>query len=139
MDKDIQSIRFFSSAIIISMVLFGGIALYLTKTGHVPMAQDLHPVIGYAGIIIAAAFISISFLVFKKRSEAASAANEKEKKDLYRSAVILQYALLDGPAIFNIIAYLLTANKESFVIAVCCVIVMLVQFPSEEKYNRFGG
>lgn len=139
MDKEIQSIRIFAAAIIAGIVLFGGIAIFLNKIGHVPMVPGLDPVIGYAGIIIAAACISISFLLFRKRSEAVDAAGKIEKINLYRSAVIIQYALLDGPAIFNVVAYLLSGNKESLIIAACCIIVMLTQFPSEEKYNRFGG
>ena len=139
MDKEIQSIRFFSTAIIATEILFGGIALYLHKIGHVPIAPGLDPVIGYAGIIIAAAFISLSFLLFKKRSDAAASAGKKEKMGLFRSAVMLQYALMNGSAVFNIIAYLLNGNNQSLIIAACCIIVMLIQFPSEEKYNRFGG
>ena len=139
MNKDIQAIRTVAAFIIISATLFGGIALFLNKMEHVPIAPELDPIIGYTGIILAAAFISISFLVFKKRSEAAASANENEKKDFYRAAIILQYALLDGPALFNIIAYMLTGNKQSIIIAACCVIVMFTQFPSEEKFNRFGG
>ncbi|MEJ0104937.1 MAG: hypothetical protein WDO19_21350 [Bacteroidota bacterium] len=41
MDKEIQSIRFFSAAIIAGIVLFGGIALFLNKIGHVPLAPAL--------------------------------------------------------------------------------------------------
>ena len=139
MNKDIQAIRIISAAIIIGATLFAAVVLFLNKIEHIPMAPELDPIIGYTGIILAAAFISISFLVFKKRSETAASANENEKKEIYRSAVILQFALLDGPAIFNIIAYMLTGNKQSIIIAACCIIVMLTQFPSEEKYNRFGG
>ena len=104
-----------------------------------PLAASLDPVIGYAGIIVAAAFIALSFLFYKRRSEAAGNAVKTEKLNLYRSAVVLQYALLDAPAIFNVIAYLLSGNIQSLIIAGCCVAVMLAQFPSEEKYNRFGG
>lgn len=139
MGKEFQAIKLFAAAIIIGVVLFGGIGLYLEKAGHVPMAPSLNPAISYAGIIIAAALIAISFLFYKRRSEAAADAGTTEKLNLYRSAVVLQYALLDAPAIFNVIAYLLSGNVQSLIIAGCCVAVMLSQFPSEEKYNRFGG
>ena len=139
MVKEFQSIKLFAATIIIGVILFGGIVVYLEKAGHVPLAASLDPVIGYAGIIVAAAFIALSFLFYKRRSEAAGDAVKTEKLNLYRSAVVLQYALLDAPAIFNVIAYLLSGNIQSLIIAGCCVAVMLAQFPSEEKYNRFGG
>jgi uncharacterized membrane protein YgdD (TMEM256/DUF423 family) len=139
MDKDIQAARIISAAMIIGVTLFGGIALFLNKIEHTPTAPELDPIIGYAGIILAAAFISISFLVFKKRSESAAAANDNEKKEIYRATIIIQYALLEGPALFNVIAFMLTGNKQSIIIAACCIIVMLTQFPTEEKFNRFGG
>ena len=139
MNNQLQPVKIFAIVIIAGIILFGGIALFLNKIGHVPMAPGLDPVIGYAGIIIAAACIALAFLVFKKRSENAASAKENDKVNLYRGAVILQFALLNGPAIFNIIAYLLSGNKQSLIIAACCVIVMLVQFPTDDKYDRFGG
>ena len=138
MGKEIQSIKIFAAAIIAGVLLFGSIALYLEKAGHVPMAASLNPVINYAGIILAAGFIASAFVFYKRRSESASDSPDTEKMNLYRSAVVLQYALLNAPAIFNVIAYLLTGNIQSLIIAGCCVAVMLIQFPSEEKYNRFG-
>jgi hypothetical protein len=139
MGKEFQSIKLFAATIIIGVILFGGIALYLEKAGHVPMAGSLDPVISYAGIIIAAAFIALSFLLYKRRSDAAGDAGTTEKLNLYRAAVVLQYALLDAPAIFNVIAYLLSGNIQSLIIAGCCAAVMLAQFPTEEKYSRFGS
>jgi len=139
MNNQLQSLKIFSITIIAGAILFAGIAIFLNKTGHVPMAPTLDPVIGYAAIIIAAACIAFSFLLFKKRSEAAASANENEKIAFFRSAVILQFALLDAPAIFNVIAYLLGGNNQSMIIVACCIIVMLAQFPSDDKYNRFGG
>jgi hypothetical protein len=139
MNNQLQPIKLFAIFIITSVILFGGIAVFLDKTGHIPMAPALDPVIGYAGIIIAAACIAFSFLLFKRRSEAAASATDNEKANLFRSAVIFQFALLDAPAIFNIIAYMLGGNNQSVIIVACCIIVMLVQFPSDDKYDRFGS
>ncbi|MBS1608808.1 MAG: hypothetical protein JSS70_08630 [Bacteroidetes bacterium] len=138
MNSPLQSIKIFAIAIIAGATLFGGVAIFLNKIGRVPMAPSLDPAISYAGIIIAAACIAISFLFFKKRSEAAAEANETDKLNLFRSAIIIQFALVDAPAIFNVIAYLLGGNHQSLVILACCIIVMLVQFPTDDKYNRFG-
>jgi cytochrome bd-type quinol oxidase subunit 2 len=139
MDKDIRAVRILAAALIIGVLLLAGIALFLNKMEATPMASQLDPAMANAGIILAAAFISISFWVFKKRNESAAAANDNEKKEIYRAAVIVQFALLEAPALFNIIAFMLTGNKQSIIIAACCIIVMLTQFPSEEKFNRFGG
>jgi len=59
MGKEFQSIKLFAATIIIGVILFGGIVVYLEKAGHVPLAASLDPVIGYAGIIVAAAFIAL--------------------------------------------------------------------------------
>lgn len=139
MNNQLQSLKIFAIAIIAGAAFFGGIGLFLNKIGNVPMAPGLDPVISYAGIIIAAACIAISFLVFKKRNEAAANRRDNEKINLFRSAIILQFALLDAPALFNVVAYILGGNKQSLVIVACCIIVMLTQFPTEDKYNRFGG
>jgi hypothetical protein len=139
MNDQLQSLKMFARAIVAGVIIFGGIAIFLNKTGHVPMAPGLDPVIGYAGIIIAAACIALSFLFYKRRSEAAANATESEKMVLFRSSVILQFALLDAPAIFNIVAYILGGNNQSLIIVACSIIVMIVQFPTDDKYNRFGG
>ena len=56
-----------------------------------------------------------------------------EKTNAYRAAVILRYALLEGPALFSVIVCLLTGQIIVLVITAIMVAVMLYSLPSKER------
>lgn len=138
MNNNLQSLKIICRTLIIGVLMFLAITFLLKTQGSVPFAADMNPMMMYAGIAVAIVSVPISFTLFNKRSDACKTINDDEKNNFYRAAVILQYALLEGPALFNIIAYMLAGNIVSVVIAGLCLLVMINNFPNEEKYNRFG-
>ena len=59
--------------------------------------------------------------------------NLNEKLTGYQSALIIKYALVEGPAFFTIVAYLLTANILFPFITVFLVFVLVLSAPRKDK------
>ena len=51
----------------------------------------------------------------------------------YQSALIVKLALIEGPAFFTVVAYLLTTNVLFPVIAVFLEVVMVLSAPRKDK------
>lgn len=53
-----------------------------------------------------------------------------EKLKAYQSALIVRYALLEGPSLFGIVCFLITGNLFYLLISACLVITMISLRPS---------
>lgn len=59
--------------------------------------------------------------------------NIEAKLNLYRSAVIVRYALLEGPGLLAIVSYLLTANTTYILLALVVIAYLYVVLPTKGK------
>jgi hypothetical protein len=53
-----------------------------------------------------------------------------EKLQAYQSALIVRYALLEGPSLFGIVCFLITGNLFYLLISTCLIITMISLRPS---------
>lgn len=58
---------------------------------------------------------------------------QEEKLKKYQTATIIKYALLEAPAFFAIVAYSITGNALSLVIAICLILYLIVRRPNKER------
>lgn len=73
-------------------------------------------------------------VLYKKSVQKASQENEAEKKmEAYKGALIMKYALLEGPCLFALIAYFLTGNIQFMYMAGLLIIVFVMNKPSRDK------
>ena len=116
------------------VVLFLIIAVVLQLTGFEPELKELEMIL--LGVTAVAAFSGIfaGNMIFRKRLEQLiELKNLNEKLTGYQSALIVKYALIEGPAFFTVVAYLLTTNVLFPVIAVFLVVVMVLSAPRKDK------
>ena len=122
-------------AFITGLVLFALIAVFIRRTGMMGEGQSslnsifqvVVPVFGLAGIF--GGYLMATKLIDKLKDKS----DLKEKLSGYRGAFVLMIACLEGPAIFAIIAYLLTSNYLLLGIALLLIIIMITLRPSKEK------
>lgn len=73
-------------------------------------------------------------LVVNKRIKLAKEDKQlKNKLEIYRSANIIKYAMLEGTAFFAIITYLLTGELLLLGFAVMMMLLFATYYPSKEK------
>src|SRR3569833_2407158 len=84
--------------------------------------------------VMVAGGIGASFAVFNSRLQVVKQKYSlTEKLQGYRAAVIMRYALLEGPGLFSIIVYFLTGDIRVLVATAVIIALMLYIRPSREK------
>ena len=102
--------------LMMGQVLFSGICIYLVYTNTIlPAAKELDKILQVVALIITAGGIYAGITFFKKKlmQIRAMQAAAKEKFALYRTACLIQWALLEGPSIFCTIGFFLKIGRAS--------------------------
>lgn len=130
-----KSIKIVHLALVIGVVFFALVSVFLQINGFGTLGELINN--GLLLIIPLLALIGIfgSNFIFKKRlRKIVDKTNLNEKMEDYRSALILKFALIEGPSFFAIVAYLLTGNYIFLGTAVVLIIVFLIYTPSRTKF-----
>ncbi|RKD85082.1 hypothetical protein [Mangrovibacterium diazotrophicum] len=129
------AIRIVHLALMGGIVFFSAISYVLQLNGFESSSDEefnrfLAPVVGV--FVIGAAFASQ--IVFKQRlKECVSKPSLQEKLMLYRAALILKFALIEGPSFMAVVAYLLTGNLLYLGVVGLLLILFLIYRPSKEQ------
>ncbi len=116
------------------VVLFLIIAVVLQFTVFEPELKELEMILLGVTAVAAISGIFAGSIIFRKRLEQLiELKNLDEKLTGYQSALIVKLALIEGPAFFTVVAYLLTANILFPAIAVLLVFVMVLSAPRKDK------
>jgi Na+/H+ antiporter NhaD/arsenite permease-like protein len=124
-------------ALLAGQVLFAGVIFYLVyskRTTPTLAAQDKTFQLIAIAMAAAAFFIGANFFKAKLaqiRSEENSTAQEKFIK--YRSACIIQWALLEAATLFCIISFFLIGNFSFAALAALLIILFAMQAPAKSK------
>ncbi len=136
----LKSKSYFTSLKIIHFALTAGIAFFmliaisLQFTGFEPELKELEEILLAITVAGAVAGVFTGNLLFtKKLEQLVELKCLKEKLIGYQSALILKYAMVEGPAFFTIVAYLLTANILFPLITVLLVFTMVLFAPRKDK------
>jgi len=121
--------------LIIGQVFFGLISFFLVSTKNFNSdGADLRSVFIYVVSIFCLAGFILSNLIFKNRLKAIDKKSSLMiKLNAYRAALILRYALLEGPSMFAIVVYLVTGDIIFILLATLMVLYFLTIRPNREK------
>lgn len=127
-----RTIRILQLALVAGQVVFAGISLLLTKDGPLATDAGLMPIFNMIVPALTIAGIAGSMVLFRtKVNQARSEPELTAKMAGYRAALILKYAMLEGPSLVAIIAYLLTGQLLYLAAPVIMIILTLV--PRSDK------
>jgi len=130
-----RALRIIYFAIIAGPTIFGLIAFFLIKSGNFePEMNSLHKIFVYIVPAFAITGILGSTRIFK--SQLSPLRQKKEltgKMEGYRSALIVRYALIEGPAFFAIVVYMLTGIPMYLGIAGLVLLSFLTLKPTAGK------
>ncbi len=126
----------FKTLSILHAALCGGVMLFLFLFRYLvkndanaqPDNNIVMEIIG-----IAVGFVNVllaRFLFFSRTRQAMTTGSLAEKINIFRSAFILQMALLEGAALINAIFYFITKNDIHFFIGLGILLLMLFRRPS---------
>jgi hypothetical protein len=123
-------------ALLMGQILFAAGCIYIVYTKTIlPPAKELDRILQVAALIITVAGVYAGITIFKKKliliREMQSDA--KQKFSIYRAASIIQWALLEGPAIFCILCLFLTGNYAFLALAIVIIFLFVMIGPSKNK------
>jgi hypothetical protein len=122
--------------LMMGQIFFSGICIYLVYTNTIlPAAKELDKTLQVVALIITAVGIYVGMTFFKKKlmQIRAMQADAKEKFALYRTACLVQWALLEGPSIFCTICFFLTGNYAFLALVLVILFVFVMTASSKLK------
>ena len=132
-----KSLRIIHAALTIGVAFFTLVSIFIQMKGF--KSIDSHAKLIFLFIVpsLALAGIISSNFVFKKRiTKIKYQLDLKGKMDQYRSAVIIKLALIEAPAFFTVITFLLTGDYLFIGIAFLLIIVFLLYTPTKAKFTK---
>ena len=125
----------FHATLLIGQVLFGVVAFYLNS--NVLVKEDMEdlnkifqivvPIFIISGLLGSKLLTKIRIKSIKEKTEL------KEKLGDYRVTLIIKFALLEGPSLFALVCYFLTANYFFLELAGLIIMAFLVNRPTRHK------
>ena len=123
-------------------VLFAAVAFYLHYSGNfistLKSNDQLLQVIAVA-FSFGGFFIGSSLFNKKMQQLKESSPTLKKKLTAYRSAAIIQWALLEGPVFFSVICFMLVGNYAFLALVVVFILLFAVTTPNKTKMMLLLG
>lgn len=121
-------------ALAIIQIMLAVIAFVLISTGLSLNGKDLTPAFNYLIPALCTAMVFVSLITFKNKINTIdSNLSLNDKLNVYRGLYVTRWALIEGPVIFTIIAYLLTGAQMFLIIVVVMLLVFISLYPSIQK------
>ena len=123
-------------AMMTSQMIFAAIATVLVFTkAFYPSLQEQERIFQVIALVLCFIGVFIGSTLFKRSISSIrdSNANVKEKVEQYGKAALVQWVLLEGPVLFVIIAFMLTASYSLLILAIVLMMVFSAAAPSKSK------
>jgi hypothetical protein len=117
-----------------AQLFFAAIVFYLHSSGSIASSTGSMNILFYVvPLVILGGLIGSSVLFKSKLKSLHQIIELKDKLTGYRVALLLKYAMLEGPSLFSIVVYFLTANFIFLCFTGLIIVVFLVNRPSPEN------
>ena len=139
-----RTTQIIAGALIMGVVVFGGFAFIAVQTGEglppqFPMISVLAA--GFALMATLMRFVVPMIIVNSAKSQLLEA-DESERPNrlaaLYQTKTIIGFALLEGAAFFNLLAYISEKQLWSYGVVAFLLGVMAISFPSQGQFENWA-
>lgn len=129
-------------ALLAGQIAFAGVAVFLVQQNIFrPGMRELENIFLPMAVILALVCIVAGNKIFKNRTQ--NSADQEQplaaRFSDYRAVSILRWAMLEGPCLFAIISFMLTANYLFLLIAGLLLVVFGSSYPSKNKVSAQLG
>jgi hypothetical protein len=129
-----KSLQVLHKALITGMMLFCAIAIVLMTTGKAPLTLTAYDrTLQVVAVLLGAGLPALGFSLFNKKLQSLANESVATRIAAYRSVTILRWMLIELPAFFATICFLLTGNYAFAALAIALVFVFAVTNPSKTK------
>lgn len=133
--SDLRAIRIIYTALMLSIVFFLLIAFVLTlKTGpFIGSDPFFEQILLIVSTLMAIVSVPSGMIIFKNQIATIYDQNLAEKFSVFRSAMIIRAATMEGAGFFFVICVILTGSKISMIEALVVLAVMFLYFPTNTR------
>jgi hypothetical protein len=125
-------LRILHTALLTGMAIFNIVGIVLVQQNVIPAADEsFQRNFQIVCILVSVALLIAGFNIFKKKILAArnDPGPGEQRMDLYRTACILWWAMIEGPGILATLGYILTHNYAFFALALFHLTCLFVFSP----------
>jgi len=119
-------------ALILGVVMFMAVALYVNKfelTGELNILAKI--ALGKALFLIPLGMVVTKLLLKRRMPDSIESLGV-----VLQTSLLVGCVIIEGAAMFNIVAYLIGKNGLSLLMALLCTIAMLFMFPTKAKVEK---
>jgi len=132
----IKSLQLIHRAILFGQVIFAAIAYMLKDSGKFEASlRDMDQQLQVIAILLSFGCVVGGSLVFKRKIQAARDTEHMihKKASVYKTATIIQWALLEGASLFGIICFMLVGNLSFIFLSGGLIFFFALMAPSRLK------
>jgi len=132
----LRSLNILHKSMLAGQVLLAGVAFLLRYFEWMPASlQELDQTLQVTALALCAVAYFLGARLFRQRVEQArdSDGTPREKAELYRSASILQWGMLEGASLFSVICFMLVGNLSFLFLSMALMIFFYISGPSKLK------
>ncbi len=116
------------------MVLFCAAAVMLIVTGNMAIEPiNYDRTLQVIALLLAIGLPALGFNLFKQRLQAMAGDTISGRIRKYKTASLIRWALIEMPALFAIVSFLISGNYAYFGLAVALVLLFAATNPSKTK------
>jgi membrane protein insertase Oxa1/YidC/SpoIIIJ len=121
----LKTISIIHIALLIGQTIFAIVAFFINRSTTIELNNAADPFFVVMIALAIGSFIASTILFKKNLEKAKEQEDAKSKLAQYQSALIIRYALLEGPSLFGIVVYLLTGNLFYLMVSVIIILYFL--------------
>jgi hypothetical protein len=123
-------------ALFMGQALLAGFALLLSKNAALNLKPGNDPLFYISPIMVIFGIGMGSFLFKQQMAKVAAQPSLAGKLQTYQTALIIRYALIEGPSLFSIVCVLLTGNIYYLIIAGINILYFITIRPTKFKIQE---
>ncbi|MFP4845677.1 hypothetical protein [Winogradskyella sp. PE311] len=128
----IKTLTIFHYAYCIAILVFGIVALYITENAVINFS-DSEDIFFFLVPVFAITLAFLSHFIFQQNlKRVREKTTLQEKLVHYQTSRIIKYAMLEAPALFGVVIFIITSNQYYLIIAAVLLAYLFLQRPTKE-------
>lgn len=129
------SLNIIFTALSMGQLIFFGVVLFIASQNSIQTNADLDSILLYLNPLFSISMIFISKFLYNKLSQSVDKSLDVKSKAMkYRTASIVNWAMLESANLFSLVSFLLTSNYVHLLIFAGVFAGFILNRPSKEKF-----
>lgn len=130
-----KTLKILHLALLSGLTMLALISLFMRLTGDTAFDESVSRILQVIAAVLSTGMLLLGFNLFRKKIMEARNSTEAGQKrmELYRTACIIWWAMIEAPGLFAMICFLLTGNYAFFALGFFHIVILAVFMPRKEN------